>query len=345
MDRFNFFTSEAEKFLAIIQIINLYKNNKINFQKACTYRVYELEKERYKQLLHSFNSSWGELNFKESRRRLIVEFPDFYSISNGERDVLSFVALLATAKRNLNKNSNLLVIDEVFDYLDDANLIAVQYFISQLIEEYKALGKRIYTLILTHLDPNYFRNFVFSKQKVYYLNAQNLQVNQNLINLLCKRNEPSIQDDVSKYLLHFHPSCINKRHEFKGLGLKETWGEGYNFDDFINKEISKYLGSQADYDPFAVCCSLRKKIEKIIYAQLKDIHSKTKFIETHKTQAKLSFAEECGINVPEVYYLLGIIYNDGMHWKYGRDNVSPLASKLENRNLNFLIHVVFKGET
>ena len=111
MDRFNFFTSEAEKFLAIIQIINLYKNNKINFQKACTYRVYELEKERYKQLLHSFNSSWGELNSKESRRRLIVEFPDFYSISNGERDDLSFVALLATAKRNLNKNSNLLVIE------------------------------------------------------------------------------------------------------------------------------------------------------------------------------------------------------------------------------------------
>jgi energy-coupling factor transporter ATP-binding protein EcfA2 len=183
IQQFNCFSSNAEIFLASIQVVNLYGDNKSDFKNACRYKAYEFEKQNYKEILKSFNASWKEVTLKESRRKLIVEFPEFHSISNGERDTLSFVALLEKARRSLIKNSNILVIDEVFDYLDDANLIAVQYYIMEMIEEYRLMGRRIYPLILTHLDPNYFRNFTFSKQKVYYLYDWKLKVNQSLIDL------------------------------------------------------------------------------------------------------------------------------------------------------------------
>ncbi|MBD2066309.1 hypothetical protein H6F93_01995 [Leptolyngbya sp. FACHB-671] len=339
--QFNCFGSIAKNFLASIQLIDLYNNNKADFKNACRYKVYELEKQNYKEILKSFNASWKEVILKESRGKLIVEFPEFYSISNGERDTLSFVALLEKARRSLRKNSNILVIDEVFDYLDDANLIAVQYYITEMIEEYRLMGRRIYPLILTHLDPNYFRNFAFSKQKIYYLYDWKLKVNQSLIDLLCKRDESSIRDDISRHLFHFHPSCINKRLEFRKLSLKETWGEGQNFDDFINKEVKKYLNRETEYDPFAICCAIRKRIEKFVYEKIQDVSEKEKFLNIHTTRKKLDFAEEIGVSIPEIYYLLGIIYNDGLHWKHGQDNVSQVASRLENWTIRHLIKVVF----
>jgi hypothetical protein len=341
IQQFNCFDSIAENFLASIQLINLYSENKSNFKDACRYKVYEFEKQNYKEILKSFNASWKEVILKESRGQLIVEFPEFYSISNGERDTLSFVSLLEKARRNLRKNSNILVIDEIFDYLDDANLIAVQYYITEMIEEYRLMGRRIYPLILTHLDPNYFRNFTFSKQKIYYLYDWKLKVNQSLIDLLCKRDESSIRDDVSRYLFHFHPSCINKRLEFRKLTLKETWGEGQNFDDFINKEMKKYLNRETEYDPFAICCAIRKRVEKLVYEKIQDISKKEDFINIHTTLKKLDFAEKTGLIIPEIYYLLGIIYNDGLHWQHGQDNVSQVAYRLENWTIRHLIKVIF----
>jgi hypothetical protein len=338
---FNFFDSNTDMFLAVIQLVNLYGDDKSDFEKACKYKAYELEKENYKEILKSFNSSWREVNLKESAKQLIVEFPNFYSISNGQRDILSFVSLLERAKRSLKKNSNILVIDEIFDYLDDANLITVQYYITEMIEEYRMMGRRIYPLILTHLDPGYFKNFTFSKQKVYYLDSCKVKVNQNLIDLLRKREDPSIKDDISKYLFHFHPSYINKRLEFRNAGLKETWGEEQNFDNFINQEVTKYLNREIEYDPFAICCAIRKKIENFVYEKIECINQRQIFIDTHTTRKKLDFAEGIGVSIPEKYYLLGIIYNDGMHWKHGQDNVYQVASKLENWNIRHLIKDIF----
>jgi hypothetical protein len=342
---FNFFSSKAECFLAVIQIINLYRDDKSNFEKACKYKIYELDKENYKSILKAFNSSWRDIRLKESRNQLIVEFAEFHYISNGERDILTFIALLHQAKRSLKKHSNILMIDEIFDYLDDANLIAVQYYITQFIEEYTRRGRRIYPLILTHLNPDYFRNFTFSKQRIYYLDKRELSVNKNLVKLLNNREDPSIEDDVSKYLFHFHTSCINKRVEFKALSLKETWGEGYNFDGFIDREVLKYLNREADYDPLAICCAIRKKIEKLIYEKIADVNHKTRFLDIHTTRNKLDFAESIGVIVPEAYYLLGIIYNDGMHWKKSQDNISPIAAKLENLTIRYLIKNVFDQST
>lgn len=318
-------SSKAECFLAAIQLIYLYKSDTTNFKKACQYKIYELKKQDYRHIFNTFNRTWRDIHLERSGSQLIVKFPEYHCISNGERDTLSFIALLEQARNNLNKDNNILIIDEIFDYLDEANLVIAQYYVTQLIEEYKILGRKIYPLILTHLDPAHFKNYTFSKQKVYYLDKSDLIINPNLVNLLIKREERLIKDDVSKYLLHYHPFSINKKAEFKQLSLKETWGEGNNFNTFIDAELQNYLDEKANYDPFAVCCGLRKKIENLVYKKIQDDTNKKKFLDIHKTRKKLEFAESIGVEVPEVYYLLGIIYNDGMHWKHNEDNVSNIS--------------------
>lgn len=331
------FDLKAEYFLAAIQIITMYKDGRASFEKACKYKIYEFYKKSYRSTLESFNSTWKDIYIKESKGKLVVEFPSFYHISNGERDILTFVSLLHQAKTNLKKKNSILIIDEIFDYLDDSSLIAVQYHVTQFIEEYKLNGRRIYPLILTHLDPNYFRNFTFSKQKVYYLNKYDFNTNKSLVELIENRDNPLIKEDVSKYLFHYHTSCINKRQEFKQLSLKETWGEGHNFDNFLNKEVLRYFNEADSYDPLVVCCAVRKKIEKLVYEEIISPDDKEKFLEAHKTREKLEFAESIGVTIPEAYYLLGIVYNDALHWRKNQDKKSSIAAKLENSTIKYLI--------
>ncbi|UWN51263.1 hypothetical protein ASALC70_03490 [Alcanivorax sp. ALC70] len=324
-------------FLAAIQISRLYDADKSRFKRAQKYANYIIEKKQYSQILAAFNTSWCAIVPKEKGRKLVVEFPKAKHISNGQRDVITFVALLYRAQNRLRGRNGILIIDEVFDYLDDANLVAVQYYITKMIERYKGEGRRLYPLILTHLNPHYFKNFIFSKQKVYYLDRRDINAKPAMIKLLRNRGRPSIEQDVSKYLLHYHPDDINKRQEFEELGLKATWGEGQNFNTFIEEECRKYADGEAEFDPLAVCCAVRNLVEKNAYQQLPLQADRDTFIDTHKTRNKLEFAESVGASVPEYFYLLGVIYNEGMHWREGQDNLSPIAVKLENSTVRSLI--------
>lgn len=336
--------SSTLSFLAAMQLVKIYAVDKVQFKKACKYNAYKIEKAEYETLLNAVNTTWKDIKPEVKGRSLVVTFPKANHVSNGQRDILSFVSLIIRARKKLTKDRCILIIDELFDYLDDANLVSAQYFITQLISNFKSSGKELYPLILTHINPRYFQSYAFSKQKIYYLDKRDGScMNPHFIKLLQKREENSIKDDVSKYLLHFHTESINKRNEFVNLGLKPTWGEGQSFKEFVNTEIEKYLGGQSDYDPFAVCCGVRVKIENIIYFLLPTLEAKSEFLEVHGTKSKLEFSEECGVNVPEHYYLLGIIYNDGMHWKSYQDNVSPIASKLENITIRNLITGVFES--
>lgn len=336
----NYETNEVSCYLSAIQFIWLYNDDKNGFKKVYEYYSYEVKKEKIEGILSTFNSTWKKIEAKEEQNQLVVKFPLAKDISNGQRDVLSFISMLFKAREKLTKSSNILIIDEVFDYLDNANLVAVQYYITKFIDEMKKEDKNIYPLILTHLDPSYFTTFAFKDLKIYYLNQQQAQTSINFENLLKNRNKDSIKDDVSKYLLHYHKEKINKRDDFKNLGLKETWGEGNNFKNYIEGEVQKYLKDE-DYDPFAVCCAVRVKIEENIYNKLKE-EDKEQFLKTHETRKKIDFAESKGVSSPEIYYLLGIIYNDGMHWKNNYDNVTPIVTKLTNLTIKQMIKEVFE---
>lgn len=332
--------TETQNFLCAIQLIWLYNDDENKFKKACLYSNYRLDKQKFDDTLKTFNCTWKNIKSSEHDGDLIVKFPKATLISNGQRDILTFISMLFNAKSHLNKTDNILIIDEVFDYLDDANLIAAQYYITRFIDDFDKQGKRIYPLILTHLNPNYFKNFAFKDQKVYYLDKSQMQVNNNLIKLLRKRTDPIIKEDVDKYLFHYNPQTINRRNVFRSLSLPEKWGEANNFVEFLNIEVNKYINNQT-YDPFAVCGAVRIKIEEIAYDKLQSTESKEEFIKTHTTRNKLEKAEEYGVVSPESHYLLGIIYNEGMHWKENQDNVSPIASKLENLVIKKLIKDVF----
>ncbi len=338
----NYGTNEVSCYLSAIQFIWLYNNDKNSFKKVYEYYCYQVKKEKIEGILSTFNSTWKNIKAKEERNQLVVKFPPAKDISNGQRDVLSFISMLFKAREKLTKSSNILIIDEVFDYLDDANLVAVQYYITKFIDEMKQEGKKIYPLILTHLDPSYFETFAFKDLKIYYLNKQQAQTSTHFEKLLKCRNEDSIKEEVSKYLLHYHTEEINKRDDFRSLGLKETWGEGNNFKNYINEEVRKYLNDNEDYDPFAVCCAVRVKIEENVYNWLNKEEDKVLFLGTHKTREKLDFAESKGVSSPEIYYLLGIIYNDGMHWKNNYDNVTPIVTKLTNLTIKQMIKEVFE---
>ena len=330
-------------FLTALQLYRVYEKDKQKFKKAVKYSSYKLEKKEYEEMLKAFNGNlWCEVSPKEQGRKLVVEFPNAKHISNGQRDVITFIALLYRAQKKLTKKYCILVIDEVFDYLDDANLVSVQYYITKLIDEYKEKGRRLYPLILTHLNPNYFKNFTFSKQKIYYLDKKDIQPNPHMVNLLKNRNHESIKDDVSKFLLHYHQEQINKRIEFRELSLPETWGEGDNFQNFISEEARKYLETGEGFDPLAVCCAVRKSVEERAYQLLAEENHKQEFIKTFYTRDKLSYAEGLGVPIPEYFYLLGVIYNDAMHLRDGQDNISPIAAKLENQIIRGLIRKVLQ---
>ncbi|MDB0011508.1 hypothetical protein N9E20_01720 [Crocinitomicaceae bacterium] len=323
------YNSEVLSYLAAIQVVWLYHNDADRFKKACLYSNYKYDKGKFDLILENFNTTWRNIKTSQTGGKLIVKFPKANEISNGQRDILSFLAMLFKARRKLKKDVSILIVDEVFDYLDDANLVAAQYYITKFIQEYKDKDKRIYPLILTHLNPAYFKTFAFSKQKTYYLDKSSIEVNPQMRRLLMSRDNVTIKDAVSSNIFHYNPEAIDKRNEFRTLGLPELWGEGNNYREYIEDELNKYLTNQ-DYDPFAVCCAVRVKIEETVYNKLGSSDHKVTFIATKKTRPKLEFAEALGVASPESYYLLGIIYNDGMHWKEGQDNISPIASKLEN---------------
>ncbi len=332
---------EVECYLAAIELVWLFNNDQNTFKAACEYNEYLLKKETFQELLRSLNPTWQDIHARESNDKLVVKFPNANLISNGQRDILTFVSMLFKAKASLNKRMNILIIDEVFDYLDDANLIAAQYYITKFIEDFKNEDRSLFPLILTHLNPYYFKNYSFNKMKVHFLDQSNMSVTHALKELLRKREEPSIKDDVSKYLLHFHPETINKRKEFQRLHLRETWGEGQYFSDFIRDEARKYISGEP-YDPFAVCCAVRNKIEEIAYRKLVSDADRESYIKTHKTRAKLDFVKAKGHEIPETHYLLGIIYNEAMHWKEDADNITPIAVKLEHKVIQHIIKTLFR---
>jgi len=322
--------TRLDKLLTSYQIHILHSKNKTKFINACKYGRYLNEKKSYEAIISSFDTTWKSVKPKEVKGSLVVDFPLATDISNGQRDSLSFAAWLQRVTAFPKNRDSIIIIDEIFDYLDDANLIAVQYYISNLIKLKKETTGRVYPLILTHLNPLYFKNFTFKDQKVYFLKKYQPSINQHFKKLIVKRTEPLISQFVDKHHLHFHPSPISIRNEFSALDIKETWGESIIFHTHLTEEWRKYLGNQENYDPFAICCYVRVKIEEQIYHKITSPDVKTTFLNTNGTRKKLEFAELNGITVDDTMFLLGVIYNEGMHIKDNIDNSSPIVAKLEN---------------
>jgi hypothetical protein len=104
-------------------------------------------------------------------------------------------------------------------------------------------------------------------------------------------------------------------------------------------ELKRYL-SDKKYDAAMVCSELRIYIERKVYHMLPEGKQKA-FINEHGTSAKLDYAEIMGITIPEIYYMLGIIYNEALHLDPQGKKLIPVGRKLKNRVIKKMIEDVF----
>jgi len=332
---------ETEKYVTAIQIVELYRKDKKKFADTGKYCDYLNEKASHERLFMSFNATWKNIKPKEVEGALIVEFPKANQISNGERDVITFLSLLIRCRRKLKNENSILIIDEVFDYLDDANLITAQYYITKMIAGFKAEGRKIFPLIMTHLNPYYFKNFCFKDQKVYYLNKTVAHINRAIEEVIFNRENPIIKPDLDRYFLHFHTNNIDAVVNFTRVGLDLSLSNADDFKAAVNAEAVKYLIGRTTYDPISVCLAVRLKVEEVTYSLLTLPADQSEFLTTRMTINKLNFAEDKGVVVSDTFYLLGVLYNDIAHIRPHTDYSTPIISKLNNRVIKNMITKLF----
>jgi len=288
-----------------------------------------------------------KISTKVSKNSLIIEWPKAHLISSGQRDIMVFIAKLMECRYQSNFKPTILIIDEFFDYLDDANVVAFQYHISSLIDYMKREKKIIFPILLTHLDPHYLNHFCFSDKhlNLCYLKEIKCKINKELIRLVANREEPLIKKVLDSYYLHYYP-CLNNidiTEEFKQLSLNTDWGTPLAFKKKVDRECRTYLlEPQNRFDPLAVCISVRIRIEELVYNLLKTDEEKKRYLDEHGTKEKLNFAYYCGLNFSETYHLLGIIYNHPLHNKGGIDISKSLGMKLDNPIIKNMIMSLWK---
>ena len=336
-------TTELELFLYFYQIQKIYLGDKTKVKTKVQRAKYELFRQAFDNNLAIIGKTWKDIHTMEHKGSLVIKMPNATNISYGQRDVLTLSIELLKIKSEIKEGCKfILIIDEVFDYLDPVNMTIVQYYFSQLVNELK--GKcTLYPILMTHLSPDYFNNYTFSSKRmnIIYLQKDYIQPNAKVKKLLSKRKEDTIADDVSKFLLHYNEGEINQRENFKRLKLAETWGEGTTFLKHLINEMNKYLRKDADYDPYSVCIALRIKIEKIVYERLPTEDEKREFIETRGTKLKLEFAEKILGELPDIYFILGVIYNDAGHLK-DENSEKPVVYRLKNLIILEMINEIFE---
>lgn len=334
--------SAVDGFFAAYQILCLYSKNSKQFEAALDWLNYSLIKDHYDNLLSTFKSSnwqWAKTMEDKKNKTLSVILPKAHQLSNGQRDIITLVVQLHKTLYEGSKKPLILIIDEVFDYLDDANLVSFQYYVTSIIEAYKDRGQVIYPLILTHLDPGVFFDFCFNKHKIQinYLLSKPIGKSTNTLKLIEARdNQVPLRDRLEEYWFHFH---INA-HEIPEIewpdDLVDDWRHSDRFHDYANLELERYMTNK-NYDSLAVCFAVRINIEKLGYGLLSNQNDKDKFLETHGTNNKMDILASSGVDIPESYFLLGLIYNTNLHWNQGRDYISPLVSKLNHPTIKKLI--------
>lgn len=311
---------EDKIILNTIQLINfigrrLDENQKL-LKQSTDYQKYKFYVERINEHLTLFNTTGREVKAKRKNGTLLIDFANPRVMSNGERDILSFIGNLVKFEINFTKDIGILIIDEVFDYLDGNNLIAVQYYISDFIKRCKNSGKVLFPIILTHLDPSIFKTYFLRKQKIHYYVPHVYEVKEDddiirLIKLRASLQSGDKRDSIEKFCLHYCDLPIN-------LSEFDIKIENFNtnielYQDLFEEVREQYLNnSSVTFDPIRVALALRIKIEKNIYDKLNE-DKRSEFIDTHKTINKIEFAEKNGIELSDIYYILRPLYNEVLH--------------------------------
>ena len=314
------------------------------------YLEYKAVKETIDNRLADFNTTGRTIKTREDHGKLIVSFERAESLSNGERDILSFIVNITKYEYSFNKTVGILVIDEVFDYLDGSNMLAVQYYLTELIKNCKAKRKVFFPIIFTHLDPAVFSNYYFKKRKIHYILAPaKIVITSDLVKMLRLRENGELsreeKQEIEKYYLHY----IDEDHTLGAqLAQKVTPTFSESNSSFRRKlytEVTQKYLTEINYDPVMVIAGLRIKIEEIVFKKISP-EDQEEYINAHKLINKLNFAVEKGIDVPELFFLLQPLYNDGLHLG-GNDEavcnkIKSIYLKTYNLHIRRMIQKVFQ---
>lgn len=339
--------NDCQIYLMAIQIVYTYIYHKAEFKNKILFAKRTKEYDSYKELFNSLNDTWKKIKPQKNGKLVYVEIPDTDTLSNGERDIIVFLSMLQRAKNALKKDNNILIIDEVFDYLDDANLVSAQYYITKFIEEYKKSSKNIFPIILTHLNPDYYNTFAFkkNKMKVYYLKPHTIpSASENMRKLIEKRKDyKDNADPISKYMLHFYDNFEQANSELNFIFSQlKSWKDIESFKSFCKEQTNIFLSENGqEYDSMAVCVWLRECIERYIYFQLPN-EKRADLFSQKGTEKKIQYADDCGVDTPENFSLLRMIYNDSLHNNQPgeKDLRQTLYSRLENKTIKTMINSV-----
>lgn len=343
--------TEKEQVEYLLQIIRIVINNSFdNIKKALEYVSFKNLQERLDVNLEKFNTTGQELKATIKRNKLRIEFGSANRMSNGERDVLSFVANLIAFSTKVKNKPSILVIDEVFDYLDGANLLAVQFYLSRLIKYLKDEGRTVIPIIMTHLDPAVFSTYCFKKMAIHYLtNSSKINMDDELVKLfqlrtvLKESNDENVYD-LEKYLLHYYPDNWELSNSLKQLLPNEFYPDSKSFRDYLYNSVEKYLHDD-DYNALAIILGLRIKVEERTLALIPD-DKKEEYLKAKGANNKLAYAESCACEIPELYYLLQSLYNESIHLsnkeKENRNRIESAYLKLSSNIIKEMIREVFK---
>ena len=257
------------------------------------------------------------------------------------------------------------MIDEVFDYLDDANVLAAQYYLTHLIKYAKEINSTLFVGIFTHLDPKYFRSYTFGKKmlKVSYLKDVTAQASTEMKTFIAFRQGLNHKDEgdekqlwiaLSKYCFHYHPDLPNVKDGLSAINktrsknkIKESWGEGRNLLNYLLEELNKYLSDQPAYDPYAVSLAIRIATEKKVYDSFDNEADKNEFVNNRDKgiQDKMEFAEGKGKVIPDAYYILSLIHGESDHIEFDENtkqfNEKPVIYKLHNNVVKHMVAELF----
>lgn len=340
--------TKLDLYLRFWILYNLYNADKRLFKQAVERNRFNRFVDNLNTSIQSLDTTWVGVTAIEEGRKLVIRFPKAGNISYGQRDSLYLFASLERIKTDIDfKRPVILIVDELFDYLDPVNMTIIQYFFSEFIKSCKKKVE-IYPVILTHLSPEYYHNYSFMQMNVQYLGFTEGVPDTATKRLLKARgnsaDESAIYGVVSKYLLHYHYDIqINAEETFLSLGLRKNWGKGYGFWIYLVEECNKYFANK-EYDYYAISTAVRVRVEKLVYDSLPNDADKQLFLGTNGTMKKFTVMANKGIDIPDVYSLLGIIYNDAEHLPLKTDSDKPIIYRLNNPTIKHIIHKVFNED-
>ena len=350
--------SKIDCFDLFYQILYFWEHAKSDIKKANKRTAYEELKTKFDSNLALLDTTWRGVSSVENDGQLVVQFPRADEISNGQRDILTLVVELLKFKSSIQEGKKyILIIDEVFDYLDDANTITAQYFLSKFLE---LSNGNLFLCMFTHLNPFSFRNYIFSERKVNFVYLKHTQpvATKAMMAFISFRegldksdaNQLDLYNKLSCYLFHYNPVAVDFSAQieiYKTIAdLRPNWGRTDVLHRILIDQVNKYLNGDSEYDPYAVAMALRLRVEKIIYNKLDSPQKKDSFVNEKMTKNKFEFAENNSIIIPDILYMINAIHNDADHLKYDAVNQiyleKSMVYKLQNKVIQNIIKEIFE---